>query len=1088
MPEGDNTTKIIEVGSPFSVLDSNRVIYDIKVGQGNALKSGWKINSGSVVYVRGNDLNFFNRISFSHNGSNLGLVDYSNADGKGGYVVFKVPDFSTLVPKGALLEIGFIDIQNPDNSRYLSRKFRFGLSDREDKAAEEKAQQQEGSADAKGLNNALENAQTPDLIKNVTEATIDGIVSGLRGSGKVAKSESKPPKLSGNDPLNKAQEDDFDIDNHEELEGVEVAQGNAEISSGPQTSTAQIASETISEGGTVTAENSRTISQGGTVSLGNSQNISQSGTAEINTRGTISSGSTVSGSATVSEVGTAKATGKLTEQSATTNIGSSGTISQSGTSEIKSDVRGGTSKEAQAQTIAGSQTGSAGGQKSEQVPSVQSVSVGAPQASSTQPNGSQELTEESNIETSTGAPGSGAGVNVNADVSQEDNKIPTQAGFGGVSKPPTRSFQGNINQGSTFTAGSSWTVGGSTGPGSPVSAKPPVSSAPSSSNVPVTAPAGSSTSTNESESNLLPQESLADASQEKKSPVPQNSDSEPADPVQTQKNDSGPVAEPRAQGPESVDGIGRLPRSIPQNLSQLANAADAIASVIPNAEKYRPLINSLKGHGLVSGKGNDILQKSLELGKEGALIAGLGKTALGLDSVGRFVKPPSSTALNSETGSSISEIGETDLNIQSPGSIEVDQSHEITRNMERLAKMTHLATEIAKLTGRDDIAAILEQLQGVIDPEALKNADPGMIRNMAGNMAGNFASRAAQLGLKGRIGGLSDKGLAGGSAALGGVVAGAIQGERGLDLAKNALSWYILHIAFGALWTGLYSIPAIIYLDIHYVLSGHGIKWFTGLTFTQKAQIWVANFIIFFGTLIIIMVFFIAACTSPATYLILKSSGAGDICTFIDGNSFGIGAKLRDSVGPGTKTYTYSGPLAIGQWQEDIAAAAQKANIDACILQTVISKESRSDPEAIGCDCLGTSRGLCSVSGSVGLSKFGFNKSNPPDYNLNWNSCSYGIGLTQWTIYPKNSTQDYKKWCNEGPSRLLYGICYSVPELLVPQVSLGLTAEKFRRELNANRGDLQAAFMSYNGSGPMAERYAADAMEIYKKNCTGSVN
>lgn len=86
------------------------------------------------------------------------------------------------------------------------------------------------------------------------------------------------------------------------------------------------------------------------------------------------------------------------------------------------------------------------------------------------------------------------------------------------------------------------------------------------------------------------------------------------------------------------------------------------------------------------------------------------------------------------------------------------------------------------------------------------------------------------------------RGVSGGkSAALGGAISGALQGEGVGGIAKKAFSYYLLYIAFGLLPTLLGSIPALVYLDIHYIMSKFGIKFFTEMLLWQKLTLAVTN-------------------------------------------------------------------------------------------------------------------------------------------------------------------------------------------------------------------------------------------------------
>ncbi|MBI3232297.1 MAG: hypothetical protein HYZ51_04430, partial [Candidatus Doudnabacteria bacterium] len=98
---------------------------------------------------------------------------------------------------------------------------------------------------------------------------------------------------------------------------------------------------------------------------------------------------------------------------------------------------------------------------------------------------------------------------------------------------------------------------------------------------------------------------------------------------------------------------------------------------------------------------------------------------------------------------------------------------------------------------------------------------------------------------------------------------------------------------------------------------------------------------------------------------------------------------------------------------------------------------------------------------------------------FNWTSCSYGIGLTQWTIYPFGGS-GYQAWRDpQTPSRNILGQWYTVNDLLDPQTSLGLTAQSFSQNLARANGDVAAAFAAFVGQSSRTGQLVNDRMALY---------
>lgn len=258
-----------------------------------------------------------------------------------------------------------------------------------------------------------------------------------------------------------------------------------------------------------------------------------------------------------------------------------------------------------------------------------------------------------------------------------------------------------------------------------------------------------------------------------------------------------------------------------------------------------------------------------------------------------------------------------------------------------------------------------------------------------------------------------------------------------------------------------------------------------------KAQIASWNAIVV-GTVIFIGLFIFTIlwgiCNSWVTYPI-RETGLKPICEVIDKSSLGQGLSNFQSTGSFSASYNTPGTLiSTAQWTDQINSSAQKWNIDACILRVVVQKESGGNQSAIGCDCAANGNPqFCPDKRKIYSS----------DYQFNWQQCSYGIGLTQWTIYQSTyatSKTDFRRWQDSStPSRTPFGNqFYTVSDFLNPQTSLDLTANKFSREM-AKGKTVEDAFWSYVGdcrSTPdkcsVQTQYVRDRMALYNICKTGN--
>lgn len=224
--------------------------------------------------------------------------------------------------------------------------------------------------------------------------------------------------------------------------------------------------------------------------------------------------------------------------------------------------------------------------------------------------------------------------------------------------------------------------------------------------------------------------------------------------------------------------------------------------------------------------------------------------------------------------------------------------------------------------------------------------------------------------------------------------------------------------------------------------------------------------------------------TEAGVKVVAWVTGFTDICNKLDIGGTGGGASNTGAACPPTverktqwweiktaaaQSSCYTGPIGIGQWKDLINKYSEPNNLDPCILNTLIAKESKppGNPNSIGHDA---------HSGSEDP----FQPNSPPKYGLNWIH-SHGIGLTQLTIFPDGNING-GKWPNPSiPQRHFSNTWYGLAQLLDPDTNLSVAAKYFASLLKQAGGNLQDAFRRYNGSGDQAEKYGADAMLRYRE-------
>lgn len=240
--------------------------------------------------------------------------------------------------------------------------------------------------------------------------------------------------------------------------------------------------------------------------------------------------------------------------------------------------------------------------------------------------------------------------------------------------------------------------------------------------------------------------------------------------------------------------------------------------------------------------------------------------------------------------------------------------------------------------------------------------------------------------------------------------------------------------------------------------------------------------------LFILLVFLWVGCNYPPVvtklsykFSVVGLAGGASICESLDNitNNFSFGGGSSGGGGASDSWGSPDGLLSTNQWTGQINQAAAKYSVDACILRVVVQKESAGQADVIGCDC--------AANGKPELCPAGARSKYYSGYPFNWDQCSYGIGLTQWTIYPRSSSQNWNRWENSGtPSRNLFGDqYYYLNDFLNPQTSLDLTARAFKNYLAQSGGDVAGVFRAYMGGGA-PQSWVDQRMALYNMCKTSS--
>lgn len=181
-----------------------------------------------------------------------------------------------------------------------------------------------------------------------------------------------------------------------------------------------------------------------------------------------------------------------------------------------------------------------------------------------------------------------------------------------------------------------------------------------------------------------------------------------------------------------------------------------------------------------------------------------------------------------------------------------DKEQKWAKGLEATKNAARLVALGAYIAGHPELGeSLLEGGQLSKEGTLPKGERAGALRKAGSNISGKVAGAAAKH--KYKVGG-------GKAAAIGGAVSSALKGEGVSGIAKGAVSWYLLYIAFGALVTVVGFIPGLIYLDFHYIMSKFGSKIFGEMSLWQKISLAFANVVGFMIVFVFLVIVPVAVC------------------------------------------------------------------------------------------------------------------------------------------------------------------------------------------------------------------------------------
>ncbi len=1041
--------QVIKIREPFEIGGTQHIIYDIGINGGIKRTFGWKIREGSKVEISGSGLGLFNQIILNIAGG-VYIQKAIERTHDGRIIRFEVnQEIKDLYKEGQQIELEFVDINNSQNNRYLKQKFKYGdKSDEEKKQeqiakakADEEVRQKTGSVEREGLTEILN-----QVIGGVPEAFAQGLKGGAKATGLAgtAQASSVGAKIvdqtGGEDESGGGVSEDFGFD-----EGMVVEEGAESAEGGLTTKVSSVGEQVISQGGTVEQSlvGAKTISSGGTATT--TQTVSASGTAGVTQ--TVFGGGTANIPQQVQTGGTTKTTIKSqqTVGGGSQTVSAGGTVSGGGTSEV-------TQKVSASGTSTARQTVSAGGtaSASQQVETGGTVSGGGISTAGVA-SGTAEVSKDA---TTAGSQQSQTGGTVSG-----TQKTQSQAS---ASQSQQASSQEEVSEKTKVTAEEKTEAKAQSeilGEDKINIQEKPQVQVPESGTPKVESPSGVKQTIKQE---IKPQQSPPKSAENKK-PLPGKGKVDGVEQSPEPKTESEPATEKKSvpqtqkKAPTSTAGFGggfsASGGTLGQPLGGLSGTLDKFKA---NEAALGGRLGSKIGKASATQKvpglapnvlGNAPKKSSGEKDKEKD--AGQNKSA-GESSEKQEEKP-----LGSPLGKPAGQDGE------GAGGAADSQNPENASQPDSSAQEKKKQGENEEETG--------EQEPSESEPEAGDQSDGG-----AGKSPPSMVQKPTAPAS------LSTAELAEAEKLANATVNTFLQSLATVIWA-SALPTFGLSILFGAvagdiLWLlkdwaikrALSKVPLPKKFRVANVKDFH-IKF--SLSIKSQIAAWNAIIVaVVFLIFIFIFTMLWAICTSYITYPI-RQSGLAPVCEIVEKSTLGQSMNNLRSSGSFSGSYNVPGGLtSTAQWTDQINSSAQKWNIDACILRVVVQKESSGKEQVIGCDCAANGHPeYCPDK----------RKNYSSDYQFNWAQCSYGIGLTQWTIYPKGGS-GYKAWQDiNTPSRNLYSTWYGVTDFLDGKTSLDLTAKAFSANLAKANGDVASAFGTYVGSSNVQSQLVADRMALY---------
>lgn len=310
------------------------------------------------------------------------------------------------------------------------------------------------------------------------------------------------------------------------------------------------------------------------------------------------------------------------------------------------------------------------------------------------------------------------------------------------------------------------------------------------------------------------------------------------------------------------------------------------------------------------------------------------------------------------------------------------------------------------------------------------------------------------------------------------------------SVAADRLWWVLLGPQFLVPTIGL---SIIVGWNVLWALSSFikykGVK--VSLQFYQKGLIVLMDAILAFLALLLIVVLISSFCysisgdyksriislvTSTSTAVIgeaIRFNAPPELISFCENitNSTGsTGARGYNSNTP------YNPSAGVAQWKTLIEAAAQKTDVEPCIIQAIIEQESGGKPNAASTFYPG---------GGTGPSYYDLDKREPNTpfegyYNLDWVGQGHAIGLMQISIYSQTS-DGWASNSNGQPDKVparnpklgmmpasyvtKYNLqeYYTVSDLRDPQKNIDIGSVYIRYLIDLHKGNIERALGDYYG-------------------------